>query len=365
MTRITPGKKPTGLPAATTPTSAPGKTTAGRRAATPPLAAAATAPVTIGSATRIGGQATAGPSTTRPRTARTAAHVGRGVALIFATTICFATLDMLSKLVNRHLPLNEIVWGRYAFHGLALMLLMGPRLKLDLVRTAHPGMQVVRGLFLLLSSALFTSSLYFLPLAESSALSFVAPLLLTALSMPLLGERVRPAQWVAVAMGFAGVLVIVRPGGQLFSAAAILPLGCAVTYALFQVITRKYVGRDSAYTTHFWTALVCSIIMTCTLPIAWKTPEWWGWLALIAMGLIGGFGHYLLIRAYENAQPATLAPFSYVQLVWAALYSWLVFDHVPDGGTLLGMGIIVGSGLFALMIQRRTMRATEEGIAPD
>jgi drug/metabolite transporter (DMT)-like permease len=205
----------------------------------------------------------------------------------------------------------------------------------------------------------------FLPLAEAAALSFVAPLVLTALSVPLLGERVRPAQWFAVAVGFAGVLVMIRPGGQLFSIATMLPLGCALTYALFQIITRKYAGRDSAYTTHFWTALVCTICLTFTLPFVWKTPQWWGWLTLLAMGLVGGIGHYLLIRAYENAPPASLAPFSYVQLVWAGLLSWLIFDHIPDSGSLVGMSIIAASGLFAIWMQRRSMRATEEGIATD
>lgn len=294
-----------------------------------------------------------------------AAQVGRGIALIFATTICFSTLDMLSKLVNRQLPLNEIVWGRYAFHGLALLVLIGPRMKMRLIRTAHPGMQILRGLILLLSSALFTTSLYFLPLAEASALTFMSPLVLTALSVPLLGERVRKSQWLAVAAGFVGVIVIIRPGGQLFEVATILPIGCALTYALFQIITRKYAGRDSAYTTHFWTALVCSTILTFTLPVRWQTPEWWGWLALIAMGLVGGLGHFLLIRAYENAPPASLAPFSYVQIVWATLYSWLLFDHIPDAGSLAGMAIIVGAGLFAVLMQRRSMKAQEEGIAPD
>jgi drug/metabolite transporter (DMT)-like permease len=294
-----------------------------------------------------------------------APHVGRGIALIIATTVCFATLDTLSKLTNRYLPVNEIIWGRYLFHGLALTLLMGPKLKLGLVRTAHPGMQILRGLILLVSSGLFMSALVYLPLAEAAAISFVAPLVLTALSVPLLGERVRRSQWIAVAVGFGGVLVLIRPGGKLFDIATLLPMGCAVTYALFQIITRKYAGRDSAYTTHFWTALVCTILASCSLPFFWTTPSLWGWLAMVAMGLVGGGGHYLLIRAYENAPPSTLAPFSYAQLVWATCLSWLVFDHVPDAGSLFGMAIIVSAGLYAVWMQRRKMRASEEGIATD
>ena len=294
-----------------------------------------------------------------------APHVGRGIALILATTVCFATLDTLSKLTNRYLPVNEIIWGRYLFHGLALTLLMAPTMKLDLVRTAHPGMQILRGLILLLSSALFMSALVYLPLAEAAAISFVSPLVLTALSVPLLGDRVRRSQWIAVAVGFGGVLVLIRPGGKLFDIATLLPIGCAVSYAFFQIITRKYAGRDSAYTTHFWTALVCTIASSLTLPFFWKTPDAWGWLAMIAMGLVGGGGHYLLIRAFENAPPSTLAPFSYAQLVWATLLSWLVFDHIPDGWSLFGMAIIVGAGLFAVWRQRRKMRADEESIATD
>ncbi len=284
---------------------------------------------------------------------------------MLATTVCFATLDSISKFTNRYLPVNEIIWGRYIFHGIALTLLVGPRLKWDLVRTAHPGMQIARGMLLLLSSVLFVSALVYLPLAEAAALSFVAPLLVTALSVPLLGDKVRRSQWIAVAVGFAGVLVLIRPGGMLFTPATLLPIGCAFTYAVFQIVTRKFAGRDSAYTTHFWTALSCTIVSSLTLPFFWQTPTLWGWGAMIAMGIIGGGGHYLLIRAFENAPPSTLAPFSYAQLVWATLLSWLVFDHVPDGGSLTGMAIIVSAGLFAVWMQRRNMRPAEQGIAVD
>ena len=294
-----------------------------------------------------------------------AVHTGRGIALILATTACFATLDTLAKMTNRYLPVNEIVWGRYLFHGIALTLLIGPKMKLDLVRTAHPGMQTLRALILLVSSAMFVSALVYLPLAEAAAISFVSPLILTALSGPLLGDKVRRSQWVAVAVGFVGVLVLIRPGGGLFNFAVFLPMGCAVSYAFFQVITRKYAGRDSAYTTHFWTAMVCTIVASLSLPFSWKTPDMMGWLAMIAMGLIGGLGHYLLIKAFENAPPSTLAPFSYAQLVWATGLSWLVFNHVPDKTSLIGMAIIVSAGLFAVWMQRRKILADEEGIATD
>ena len=285
--------------------------------------------------------------------------------MILATTILFSTLDTISKSTNPYLPVNEILWGRYMFHGIALMLIMGPRMKLDLLRTAHPGVQIVRALMLMVSSLLFVYGLVYLPLAEAAAISFAAPLVLTALSGPLLGERVGRAQWIAVGIGFFGVLVMVRPGGKLFDIATLLPMGCAVTYAIFQIITRKYAGRESAYTTHFWTAMVCTILFSLSLPFSWKTPTMWGWLAMITMGLIGGLGHYLLIRAYEAAPPATLAPFTYTQLIWSTVLSWLVFNHLPDAGSMLGMAIIVSAGLFAVWRQRRNMRADEEGLATD
>ena len=296
---------------------------------------------------------------------RPAPRIGRGIALILATTACFASLDALAKLSNRYLPVNEIVWGRYLFHGIALTLLMAPRMKFDLVRTAHPGMQILRSLVLLISSTLFVAALVYLPLAEAAAISFVSPLILMALSGPLLGDKVRRSQWIAVATGFFGVLVLIRPGGKLFDIATLLPIGCAVTYAMFQIITRKYVGRDSAYTTHFWTAMVCTIVSSLTLPFFWKTPDLWGWLSLMVMGVVGGTGHYLLIRAYENAPPSSLAPFTYAQLVSSTLLSWLVFDHIPDGGSFLGMAIIASAGLFAVWTQRRQMRTDAESIATD
>ena len=238
-------------------------------------------------------------------------------------------------------------------------------MKLDLVRTAHPGVQSVRALLLAGASGCFRSALLDLPLAEASALSFMSPLVLMALAVPLLGERVRSSQWIAVATGFVGVVVIVRPGGNLFTFATALPIGSAIFYALFQIITRKYAGRDPALTTHFWTALVITILASCTLPFYWTTPDLLGWTLLLAMGIVGGIGHYLLIRAYEIAPPSTLAPFSYVQLIWSTLLTWLVFDHFPDGGNLFGMAIIASAGLFAVWTQRRNMRADEEGIAPD
>ena len=292
-------------------------------------------------------------------------RIGRGIALILVTTVMFSTLDSISKTLNAYLPVNEIIWGRYAFHGLSLTLLMGPKLRMDLVRTSHPGVQILRGLLLVASSFCFVGALVWLPLAEVAALAFVSPLVMTALSGPLLGERVYRAQWLAVGAGFIGVLVIIRPGGALFNLATALPLASSVLYALFQIITRRYAGRDSAYVTHFWTALVATAVTGATLPVWWVTPSWPVWLGLVAMGLIGGGAHYILIRAYECAPPHTLAPFTYLQLIWSALITWLWFEHVPDAGTLLGMAIIVASGLFAVWTQRRTMRANEESIAPD
>jgi drug/metabolite transporter (DMT)-like permease len=170
-----------------------------------------------------------------------------------------------------------------------------------------------------------------------------------ALSVPLLGERVGRAQWWAVGAGFAGVLLIVRPGGAVFSWAVLFSLAVAVNYAAFQIITRRFAGQEHPYVTHFLTACVGTLLAGVTLPFAWTPPDWAGFGMMALLGVFGGGGHYLLIRAFEAAPPARLAPFSYAQLVWATLLSAAVFQHVPDAISLVGIGIIAAAGLFTAL----------------
>jgi len=273
----------------------------------------------------------------------------RGITLIVSAVFMFSAMDTLAKyMLQTGYPVGALIWARYTVHLLVTAALLFPRMRSRLLLASQPGLQLVRGLLLVASTLCFYTALRFLPLAEAAAISFLGPVLTTLLAHWLLREKASPRQWVAVLLGFAGVLVIVRPGGALFTLAAIFPLLTAILFSVYQIVTRKMSGRDHAYTTLFYTALIGGIVTSAALPLSWQTPTWWQALMMFGMGILGGYGHYLLIRAVEHASPGILAPFSYSQLLWSTLLGFIVFRDFPDGGSLLGMAIVVLAGLLAL-----------------
>ena len=161
-------------------------------------------------------------------------------------------------------------------------------------------------------------------------------MLITALSGPMLGERITPRQWVAVGLGFVGVLIIIRPGGGLLTPTAIFPLCSALAFSFYQIITRKIVGREHPLTTLFYTALVGTAVTSLGLPFAWHTPTLGQVPLILAIGLLGGFGHFLLIRAVTQASPSALAPFIYVQLIWSTVLAFIAFGEFPNSGRCSG-----------------------------
>lgn len=283
-------------------------------------------------------------------------HFVRGVMLIMVAVFLFSCMDTLAKFMLKSYPIPPLIWARYSFHLMFMLILLGPRMGLNLVRTTRPGIQLLRGLLLVGSTVMFYLSLQFLPLAEAAAISFVGPVLVTVLSGPMLGERVTTRQWLAVTLGFIGVLIIIRPGGNLFAPTVVFPLLCAVLFSLYQIITRKVAGRENPYTTLFFTAFVGAVVTTLALPFAWQTPLWWQWGVMLLIGMLGGTGHFLMIRAVEHASPMALAPFVYSQLVWSTVLAWLAFGDLPDGVSLLGMMVIVLAGMLAVNWQRMRRR---------
>jgi drug/metabolite transporter (DMT)-like permease len=288
-------------------------------------------------------------------------HLLRGILLIMLAVFLFSSMDTLAKYMLRSYPLPPLIWARYAVHSAFMLALLAPRMGLDLVRTKRPTLQVIRGLLLVASTGLFYLSLRYLPLAEAAAITFVAPVLVTALSGPLLGERVTRRQWGAVTLGFLGVLVIIRPGGGLLTVAAVFPLITALLFALYQIMTRKLAGRENPFTTLFFTALVGTLAASLVLPFTWQRPTLMQAVLMIVIGCFGGFGHFLLIRAVEIASPTALAPFVYTQLVWSTLLAFVAFGEFPDIVSLFGMFVIIAAGLLAVNWQRilRHMNAAE------
>ncbi|AKA22332.1 DMT family transporter [Pseudomonas chlororaphis] len=277
----------------------------------------------------------------------------KGILLVVVATFLFASHDALSKYLSGFYPVMMVVWARYLIHTLLMAGIFLPQSGLGVLRTRRPLLQVARALCLLSTSLLFTSALLFIPLAEATAVNFLAPVLVTALSVPLLGERVTRGQWLAVICGFAGVLIIVHPGGELFTPAVLLPFCSALFFCFYQLLTRKLAEHDSPTTSNFFAGLCNTLVMSALVPFFWQVPGFFHGLLMLALGACGMTAHLFLTQAFRHAAPALLAPFGYCQIVFAGLLGWLLFSHAPQPITQVGIAVICLSGLAAAWQQRR------------
>jgi drug/metabolite transporter (DMT)-like permease len=228
-----------------------------------------------------------------------------------------------------------------------------PQSGLRVLRTKRPFLQLTRALCLLGTSLFFTTGLMYIPLAEATSVNFLAPVLVTALSVPLLGERVTRGQWLAVICGFIGVLIIVHPGGDLFTPAVLLPFCSALFFCFYQLLTRKLSEIDSPTTSNFFAGLCNTLVMSALVPFFWQTPNLVHGAMMLALGACGMTAHLFLTQAFRLAAPALLAPFSYCQIIFAGLLGWLLFSHTPTLTTVLGIAVICCSGLAAAWQQSR------------
>jgi drug/metabolite transporter (DMT)-like permease len=228
-----------------------------------------------------------------------------------------------------------------------------PQSGLRVLRTKRPWLQVMRALCLLGTSLFFTTGLQYIPLAEATAVNFLAPVLVTALSVPLLKEHVTRGQWIAVICGFSGVLIIVHPGGDLFTPAVLLPLCSALFFCFYQLLTRKLSNIDSPTTSNFFAGLCNTLVMSALVPFFWQVPSLGHGLMMVALGACGMTAHLFLTQAFRYAAPALLAPFGYCQIVFAGLLGWLLFAHTPTLTTVIGIAVICCSGLAAAWQQSR------------
>jgi drug/metabolite transporter (DMT)-like permease len=281
------------------------------------------------------------------------ATVARGIAFALLAWLLFASMDAGSKLLAEGYSIIQILWVRFlsqaliagwlaACHGLVLGL-----------RTRHVWLQSLRSLILVVEIGLFILAITVLPLANAHAILAVTPLLVTALSVPILGERVGWRRWSAIGVAFVGMLIILRPGFGAMHPMALVALSCALMFALYQILTRM-VGRDDPpMTTLFYTALVGAIGLTAVGPFYWSWPDARGWALFAMVAGLGSSGHFLLIKALQLAPASVLQPFSYTVLVWATIVGFVVFGSLPDWPTMLGASIIVASGLYALYRERK------------
>jgi drug/metabolite transporter (DMT)-like permease len=271
-----------------------------------------------------------------------------GIGLTLLAMCLFTAMDTIGKLLMQSYPFPQVVWARYFFQ-FTLMLLLLPRLGLGgLLRTRRHGLQIGRGLVLLLATWCMYGAFRVVPLADAYTITFTAPLLVTALSVPLLNERVGWRGWSAVLAGFAGVLIVIRPGFGAVPPELLLPLVTAACFALYQIFTRL-VSVDPAETPFvmlFYLAWVGALVMTLILPFYWQPVAPTDWLWMAAIGTLGGLGHLILIQALVMAPASLIAPFTYSQIVWALILGYFVFGDFPDRWMLAGCTVIIASGLF-------------------
>ncbi len=272
-------------------------------------------------------------------------NIPRGIALMLVTTLFFVLIDTCAKQLSQTLPVSEVVWARFFFHLLVVLVLLGRR-TIRSARTNRPVLQIFRSALLLSTTFLFFTGIRHVDLAMASSIMFLSPILITVLSVPLLGERLGFRRVLGVFVGLIGALIIVRPGLGEVPLTALYFVAAACTNALYQLSTRMLRQEDDAYTTLLYTALVGAVLATLVAPIEWVTPTSAEWGLMVGMGTFGAFGHFTLIRAFQSAPPSALMPFAYSGLIWATLFGYLVFANLPDGFTILGAIIIATSGFY-------------------
>lgn len=272
-----------------------------------------------------------------------------GIALVTATTLLFAVLDTSAKWLVQTVPVLQVVWLRFVFHTLLTTAIFMPSMGLDLFKIKNPRLQLLRGVMLALMTGLNFFALQYLQLAETGAVQFSVPILIALISAWLLHEKLDAKKWLAICVGFAGVLIIIRPGSHGFHPAILLSIMNALLYAAFNLMTRRLAGSDHPISTQLASAAVPSVVLAPFAIVFWQTPESWQVWAIIALtGLAGGLGHTASALAHRYATAAVLGPFLYQQIIYMAFGGWLIFGQVPDAAVVLGAAVVVMSGLYLL-----------------
>ena len=279
----------------------------------------------------------------------------RGIVLMLLGFLCFTCIDVSAKwLVGAGLPARQVVFVRYVVH----FLIVAPTLLVVAGGTAwrmrRPALTLTRGLCLMLSTACNFTALSYLPITLTTAVFFASPLLIGLLSVPLLGERVGGRRWAAILVGFSGVLIVTRPWSEAFHPAVFLSFGALTFASLYFILTRRLAGIEQTSTQQFYASLIAVVLL---LPLAvgdWVWPQTWiDWIPFCLIGVFGWGGHQLAIVAHRFASASTLAPFVYVQIVFASIASWLIFATPPDAYVLAGAAVLTASGLYLWYHERK------------
>jgi drug/metabolite transporter (DMT)-like permease len=276
-----------------------------------------------------------------------------GIGLMCGAVLAFACLDATAKYLNGYMDTMQVVWARYTGAFVLTLFIFNPVSRPGLMRTRRPVLQLVRSAMLLGSTVTNFLAFRYLQLDQALAILFSTPFIVAVLAGPLLGEWIGWRRWVAILVGFAGVLLVTRPGVGGVHWAALYSVASAAFYALYIVATRVLSKSDTTDTTLFYSNLVGAVAMLPVMPFVWTMPDsLWIVFLMVVFGAFGSFGHYLLIVAHRLAPASVLAPFMYTQLVWATGFGYWVFGDVPSHWTLAGAAVVVASGLYLLHRER-------------
>ena len=280
-------------------------------------------------------------------------NVRMGILLILIYSFFAVISDTCAKSLVSEATVTQVVWGRFFFHALALLIFLGPLKLLELSKTSNPKLQFIRSFMMIATAFFFFTGINAIDLATAHSIFFITPILVTVLSIPILGERIGLRRILGVCVGFSGALVILRPGFDQVPPESLYFVFAAITAAIYQITTRKLGNVDHAYTTLFYTAVFGAFLSSLIVWVEWQALNLAYWALMIALGFTAALGHFFLIKAFQVAPASALMPFSYFSFIWALVIGYLLFNELPDNQTVLGAGIIMGSGIYIYLREEK------------
>lgn len=277
-----------------------------------------------------------------------------GIGLVCLTGTIFPFMNSFSKLLGADYSPLQISWARFFGHVLFVMAVFMPRRGPRMFKTRAPLLQLTRSAIQCVSNLCFVAAIVFQPLADAAAIGMMGPLIVALLAWPLLGERTKLGHAMAIVVGFIGVLIVIRPGSAVFHPSALFLVASAFCYALYQIFTRKVANIDPPETTTVYSSAFGAIGLLAVLPFVWRSPAGIvDFLLFCGLGVLGGLGHYCVVRALAYAPANIISPFQYFQLIGSVVVGYFMFGHFPDAMTWLGAGVIVSAGLYLGWSQTR------------
>ena len=283
-----------------------------------------------------------------------------GILLFVLALLLFACMDTTTKYLAATYNVPLVIAIRYITHCLLMILLLAPRHGKKLIQTKRTGLVLLRGASLAVASLFMGLALQRMPVAETTAIVFLGPMIVVLLAVPVLGERLGKVSWIAAIIGFIGVLLIAHPGSGLDLTGTLFAFCVVGALVVYQLLSRVLVTTEETIPLLFFTALIGSVVYGCYLPWSWHgpAPSTWDIVLFLSMGVSGGLGHFLYTAAYRHTSASVLAPMNYLQLLWAGILGWIVFHHMPDTYSIVGMCIITASGAI-IALQSRPVKRQE------